>query len=62
MDIAPLAVGIFGLVVVGRMLFNGSASADGQGFRRDNEPFLYWSIVTAAAAVVGFFFDLSLNG
>ena len=62
MDIAPLAVGIFGLIVVGRVLIIGGASADGQGFRRDEEPFLYWSIVAAGSAIVGFLFYLAFNG
>ena len=62
MDIAPLAVGIFGAIVVGRMLFNGSASADGQGLRREDQPFLYWAIVLAGVAVVGFLFYLAISG
>ena len=62
MDIAPLAVAIFGTFVVGRMLFNGSASADGQGLRREDQPFLYWAIVLAGVTAVGGLFYLAFNG
>jgi len=52
MSIVGLAVGTFGLFVVGRMIVLGGASADGQGFRRDEQPAIYWTIVAIGCAIV----------
>jgi hypothetical protein len=57
MDIAALAAGAFGLVVLGRMLFLGSAAPNGESFRRDEEPAVYLTIVAVGcAAVCGLFY------
>jgi hypothetical protein len=52
---ACLAAAIFGLIVFMRMLVLGGASADAQGFRREDQPFVYWSIV-----IVGMLADAAL--
>ena len=51
-----MLVGLIGVFAVGRALVIGSASTDGQGFRRDEEPMLYWSIVAAGVLMTGFLF------
>jgi len=56
MKLWPLLVGLFCLFAVGRALVIGGASADGQGFRREDEPLLYWSIVTAGVVMTCFLF------
>jgi len=62
MNVAALLVGLFGLLVVGRALVVGGASADGEGFRRDEEPMLYWSIVAAGTAITCFLLYLGISG
>lgn len=57
MNIPPLVVAIFGAVVIGRMLLLGSAAADGQGLRRDEQPVTYWIIVVIAIVA-----DIALFG
>ena len=54
MHLWPLLLGILGLFVVGRALIIGSASVDGEGLRRDEEPMFYWPIVAAAVLITGF--------
>ena len=62
MNIAAVVVGIFCLFVVGRALVIGGASAGGEGFRREDEPFLYWSIIAAGIAVTCFLLYLGFTG
>jgi hypothetical protein len=56
MNLWPLLIGVLGVVVVGRALVIGGASVDGEGFRREDEPMLYWSIVAAGVLISGFCF------
>jgi hypothetical protein len=60
MNILAWAVCAFGVFAVGRMIVLGSASTDGQGFRRDEEPVIYWTIVALGCAIVGFFFYIAI--
>lgn len=60
-NLIPLLVALFGAFVVIRMLISGGASADGQGFRREDQPFIYWCIVTVALGVDLFLFYLALR-
>jgi hypothetical protein len=60
MIIVGLTVGAFGLFVVGRMIVLGGASADGQGFRRDDQPIIYWTIVAIAFAIVCSMFYIAM--
>jgi hypothetical protein len=62
MSLAPLLVGVFMMFVVGRALVIGGASADGQGFRREDEPALYWSIVGAGFIGACFLLYLGFSG
>jgi hypothetical protein len=62
MNLWPLLLGVLGLFVIGRALVIGSASVDGEGFRREDEPMLYWAIVLAGALITCFFFYLALAG
>jgi hypothetical protein len=56
-----LAVGVLTAAVTVRGLVNGSGSADGQGFRREDEPLLYWSIIVAGALVTVLLFYVGLT-
>jgi hypothetical protein len=62
MNLAALLAGLFGVIVVVRALVVGGASADGQGFRREDEPMLYWSIVAAGTAATCFLLYLGISG
>ncbi len=48
---ACLAAAAFGLIVIIRMLVLGGASANAQGFRREEQPFAYWFIVLVGSIV-----------
>lgn len=48
---AFLAVAIFGLIVLVRTVIIGGASADGQSFRRDRQPLLFWTILSVGAVI-----------
>ena len=45
------AIAVFGVIVIIRMLLLGGATADGQGLRRDENPAVYWSILSIAVIV-----------
>lgn len=40
-----LIAAIFGIIVIIRSVIIGSVSPDGHGFRRDEQPTLFWSIL-----------------
>jgi hypothetical protein len=61
MDVVGLVVAIFGAIVVIRMLVLGAASADGLGFRHDEQPVVYWLIVVIAVAIDAAFFYIGLR-
>ncbi len=61
MNLWPLLIGMLCLFVTGRALVIGSASVDGQGFQREDEPMLYWSIVLAGLLIACFLFYLALG-
>ena len=61
MDFVGLIVAVFGAIVVVRMLVLGAASADGLGFRRDEQPEVYWVIVAIAVVIDAAFFYLALR-
>src|SRR4051794_24168909 len=50
MNIAALAVGGLAVLVTARGFMNGSATRDGEGLRRDEEPLAYWFVMVAGAA------------
>lgn len=52
----------FGLIVVVRMLIVGGASADGKGFRRENQPGAFWTIVVVAIIVDLLLFFIAISG
>jgi hypothetical protein len=54
MNIPALAVGGLALLVTARGLMNGSATPDGEGLRRDEEPLAYWFVMVAGAAIAAF--------
>ena len=56
-----IVVAIFGALVVVRMLILGGASADCKGFRREEQPAVYWTIVLVAVLIDAFFFYLALT-
>lgn len=64
MNIPALAVAAVITLAIGRMLFVGSASADGQGLRREDQPLIYWSIVVIGivADIALIYFGLSTKG
>jgi hypothetical protein len=62
MNVTALLVGVFVVAVVGRALVIGSASIDGEGFRREDEPTLYWSIVLAGIVIATFLLYLGVSG
>jgi hypothetical protein len=62
MNVAALVVGLLGVFAVGHALVSGSAAADGEGFRREDEPLLYWSITAAGAAITCFLLYLGFSG
>ena len=61
MSVIGLIVAVFGAAVVVRMLVLGAASADGRGFRRDNDALVYWFIVFVAVIIDVAFFYLALH-
>jgi hypothetical protein len=61
-NVGALAAGIFGLFVLIRMLWIAGASADGEGFRRAEQPILYWGIFAAGVLVDGALFYFALAG
>jgi hypothetical protein len=61
MQLWALLLGVLGAFVVGRALVIGSASIDGQGFLREEEPMLYWFIVAAGVLITGFLFYEGLS-
>lgn len=42
-----LVIALLGLVAAGQMVASGSGSPDGQNFRRDEEPFIYWLLLVS---------------
>jgi hypothetical protein len=54
MNVAALAVGGLAVAVTARGLMNGSATPDGEGLRRDEEPLAYWFVTVAGAAIASF--------
>jgi hypothetical protein len=50
-NVAGLAASAFGAFVIYRTLKTGGASADGEGFRREEQPALYWTIFAGAVLV-----------
>jgi hypothetical protein len=50
-NIVGLAATAFGAFVLIRMLRKGGASADGEGFRRDEQPALFWTIFSAGVFI-----------
>lgn len=60
MDTVALAACAFGLFVVGRMLVLGSATPNGEGFRRDEESAAYWTTVAFGCVVVCMFFYIAI--
>jgi hypothetical protein len=54
MNIVALAVGCLTAVMVVRGLVIGSATAGGEGLRRDEEPLIYWSAMYGGAVIAGF--------
>jgi hypothetical protein len=62
MNLPALIVGVFVVFVVGRALVIGSASAGGESLRREDEPALYWSVITAGVAIAIFLLYLGISG
>ena len=62
MNIAPLVVGCGALIVTGRALALGAASADGAGITREDEPVFYWLCVAGGIAVAAGSFYISIRG
>lgn len=56
---AFLAIAIFGLIVIIRGLVLGAAAADGKGLRRDEQPFVFWSIVFFGTIIDFYLFYLA---
>lgn len=61
MNVPALVVGALTAAVTIRGLLNGSGSVDGEGFRREEEPLLYWSIIAAGAAIAAFLLYFGLR-
>lgn len=56
MDVPLFVVRIVGGVAIIRILRTGSASVDGEGFRRDDDPFSFWTILLVGVALIGLLF------
>lgn len=56
MNYSFLAVATLGTVVVIRGFLIGSASPNGENFRRDEDPFSFWLIMIASIAAIAFLF------
>ena len=59
-NIAGLVASAFGAFVLIRMLKKGGASADGEGFRRDEQPAVFWTIFSAGVVIECGFLYLTL--
>jgi hypothetical protein len=49
-----LAVGGLGVIAILRITITGSASLDGVGLRREDQPEVYWTVLLASLLVTGF--------
>ena len=61
MTIPPLVIGCGILVLTGRALILGAASASGDGITRKDEPIFYWGSIVAAFIAVAFLFSIGLR-
>jgi hypothetical protein len=43
------------------MIVTGSAAADGESLRRDEEPMVYWTVFIAATLIVAFSLGLGIG-
>jgi len=56
-----IGVAILGSIVIARGFVIGSASPDGTNFRREDEPFAFWLIMSCATIAVLFLCYLGLR-
>lgn len=61
MSILPLAVGAATLLLTGRALILGSASASGDSITREEEPIFYWFCILAGVIAAVFLFYVGVR-
>jgi hypothetical protein len=61
-NVAPFVVALFGAVIIARMLLLGSAAADGEGLKRDEQPAVFWGVVTLAISADAALFVFAFLG
>jgi lipid-A-disaccharide synthase-like uncharacterized protein len=60
-DVPAFLVGIFGIIVLVRMILIGGASVSGDNFRRSEQPVLFWSIFVFGLIGVIFIFYFAFS-